>query len=97
MRLELKAHKKEVCNLAEFSKVTEDAEFDMYFELISNSDITVGEEKNHLISLIKKKRKLLVKRLVLQMTGLGIGKSKIFKSLSAQYLKLKEDKARTIE
>ena len=69
----------------------------MYFELISNSDITVGEEKNHLISLIKKKRKLLVKRLVLQMTGLGIGKSKIFKSLSAQYLKLKEDKARTIE
>ena len=97
LRLELKAHKKEGCNLAEFSKVTEDAEFDMYFELISNSDITVGEERNHLVSLIKKRRKFLVKRLVLQMTGLGMGKSKVFKSLSAQYLKLKEDKARILE
>ena len=97
LRLELKAHKKEGCNLAKPSKVAEDAEFDMYFEIISNSDITVGEEKNHLVSLIKKKRKFLVKRLVLQMTGVGVGKSKVFKSLSAQYLKIKEDKARNLE
>ena len=72
-------------------------EFNLHFKLISSSDITVGEERNHLISLIKKKRKFLVKRLVLQMTGLWIGKSKVFKSLSAQYLKLKEDKARILE
>ena len=72
-------------------------EFNLHFELISSSDITVGEERNHLISLIKKRRKYLVKRLVLQMTELGVGKSKVFKSLSAQYLKLKEDKARVLE
>ena len=72
-------------------------EFNLHFKPISSSDITVGEERNHLISLIKKKRKFLVKRLVLQMTGLGMGKSKVFKSLSAQYLKLKEDKARILE
>ena len=90
-------HCGEECDLAEPSKVAEDAEFDMYFEVISKSDITVGEEKNHLVSLIKKRRKFLVKRLVLQMTGLGMGKSKVFKSLSAQYLKIKEDKARNLE
>ena len=92
LRLELKAHMKEGCNLAEFSKATEEAEFSMYFELLSNSNITIGEEKHHLVSLIKKRRKFLIKRLVLQMTGLGMGRSKVFKSLSAQYLKCKEDK-----
>ena len=97
LRLELKAHMKQECEPAKPSKVVEDAEFDMYFEVISNSDITVGEEKNHMVSLIKKKRKFLVKRLVLQMTGAGVGKSKVFKSLSAQYLKIKEDKARNLE
>ena len=41
LRLELKAHMKEGCNLAEFSKTTEEAEFSMYFELLSNSNITI--------------------------------------------------------
>ena len=72
-------------------------EFNLHFKLISSSEITVGEERNHLISLIKKRRKYLVKRLVLQMTELGLGKSKVFKSLSAQHLKLKEDKAKVLE
>ena len=56
-------------------------EFNLHFKLISSSEITVGEERNHLIPLIKRRRKYLVKQLVLQMTELGVGKSKVFKSL----------------
>ena len=85
---------KQKCDPTKPSKVVEDAEFDMYVDVISNPDITAGEEKYHLVSLIKKRRKVLIKRLVLTMTGLGIGKSKVFKSLSAQYLKFEENKAK---
>ena len=84
----------EECNLANPSNAAEEAKFDMYFRVISKSDITIAEEKNRLIALIKKKPqpKMLIKRLVLTMAEVRVGKSKIFRSLFAQYLQVAKDR-----
>merc|ERR1712226_551126 len=60
-------------------------DFDKYYEIFSKPELTDEEEKNHLVKLVKEKRKILVKQLVIKMTECGTGKSAIFKSLSKQY------------
>ena len=84
----------EECILSDPSKAAEEAEFYMYFGAISKSDITIAEEKNRLIALIKMKPqpKMLIKRLVLTMAEVGVGKSKVFRSLFAQYLQVAKDR-----
>ena len=84
------------CDLPNLSKDAEEAEFEMYLAVISRSNITVGEERSHLIALIKKKPqpKVLIKRLVLTMAEVGIGKSKIFKSILALYRQKEKIKAK---
>ena len=74
-----------------------DPDFDKYFKIISKPDLTYEEEKNHLIALIKERRKILVKQLVLKMTEVGTGKSGVFKSLSKQYIRIKENKVKKQE
>ena len=84
----------EECHLSDPSKAAEEAEFFMHLGAISKSDITVAEEKNRLIALIKMKPqpKMMIKRLVLTMAEVGVGKSNIFQSLFAQYLQLAKDR-----
>ena len=83
-------------DLPNLNKDAEEAKFEMYLAVISKPDITVGEERSHLIALIKKKPqpKALIKRLVLTMAEVGIGKSKIFKSILAQYRKKEKNKVK---
>ena len=43
-------HGGEECDLAKPGKVVEDAKFEMYFGVVSKSDITIGKERNLLIA-----------------------------------------------
>ena len=72
----------------------DEAEFLYQLIAICNSDITIAEEKSRLITLIKIKPqpKMMIKRLILTMAEVGVGKSNIFQSLFAQYLQLAKDR-----
>ena len=84
----------EECNPSNPNKAAEEAEFFLHLKAISKSDITIAEEKNHLIAMIKMKPqpKKMIKRLVLTMAEVGVGKSNVFQSLFTQYLQLAKDR-----
>ena len=80
----------EGCDNSEFEKAADEAEFLSHLIAICNSDLTIAEEKSQLITLIKVKPqpKVMIKRLVLTMAKVGVGRSSIFHSLFAQYHQL---------
>ena len=86
--------KGEGCDNSDPEKAADEAEFLSHLRAISKSDITIAEEKSRLIALIKIKPqpKMMIKRLILTMAEVGVGKSNIFQSLFAQYLQLAKDR-----
>ena len=84
----------EGCDDSDPKMAANEAEFLSHLRAMCESDITIAEEKSRLITLIKIKPqpKMMIKRLILTMAEVGVGKSNIFRSLFAQYLQLAKDR-----
>ena len=79
-------------------KVESEPDFDKYYEIFKNPEMTDKEEMGQFTSLIKEKRSALVKQLVVQMSvdPAVTGKSMIFKTPSKEFAEdIKKKEAET--
>ena len=66
-----------------------DAEFDNYFKIFSDPNLTLEEEKGHFKKLIAESKSALVRKLVVKLAtdvGPGVGKSAMFKALAKKFV-----------
>jgi len=66
-----------------------DAEFDKYFKIFSDPNLTLEEEKGHFKKLIAESKSALVRKLVVKLAtdvGPGVGKSAMFKALAKKFV-----------
>merc|ERR1719158_2601469 len=79
-------------------KEIDDGDFQKYFAIFANPELTDKEEVGYLKQLIGEKKSALVKQLVLELASVpGAGKSNIFKSLAKKYEMLKSQKESVVK
>ena len=69
-------------------KEEKDPEYDKYFEIFSNPELTEADELTNIKKLIGEKKSALVRQLVVNLSSVeGAGKSKMFQALAKKFVK----------